>query len=65
MLAQPLAVELGKAMEADGHRREPCCRGAVGAQAGQSPADGYTLLLASGSMFTVNQFIYNKLPYGP
>jgi tripartite-type tricarboxylate transporter receptor subunit TctC len=38
--------------------------GSVGAQAvAGSPADGYTLLLASGSMFTVNQFIYSKLPY--
>lgn len=38
--------------------------GSVGAQAvASSPADGYTLLLASGSMFTVNQFIYSKLPY--
>jgi tripartite-type tricarboxylate transporter receptor subunit TctC len=31
--------------------------------AARAPADGYTLLLASGSMFTVNQFIYSKLPY--
>src|SRR5690349_6439490 len=39
--------------------------GGVGAQAvAKSPADGYSLLLASGSMFTVNQYIYNKLPYG-
>jgi tripartite-type tricarboxylate transporter receptor subunit TctC len=29
----------------------------------KSPPDGYTLMLASGSMFTVNQFIYKKLPY--
>jgi tripartite-type tricarboxylate transporter receptor subunit TctC len=25
--------------------------------------DGYTLMVASGSMFTVNQFIYKQLPY--
>lgn len=29
----------------------------------KSPPDGYTLMLASGSMFTVNQFIYKRLPY--
>ncbi|WP_322103217.1 tripartite tricarboxylate transporter substrate binding protein [Paraburkholderia sp. J41] len=29
----------------------------------KSAPDGYTLMLASGSMFTVNQFIYKKLPY--
>ncbi len=38
--------------------------GAVGAQAtAKAPADGYTILLASGSMFTVNPFIYQRLPY--
>jgi tripartite-type tricarboxylate transporter receptor subunit TctC len=38
--------------------------GAVGAQAtAKSPADGYTIMLASGSMFTVNPFIYQRLPY--
>lgn len=29
----------------------------------KSSPDGYTLMMASGSMFTVNQFIYKKLPY--
>lgn len=38
--------------------------GIVGAQmVAASPVDGYTLLLASGSMFTVNQFIYKSIPY--
>lgn len=38
--------------------------GAVGAQAtAKAPADGYTIMLASGSMFTVNPFIYQRLPY--
>ncbi|MGO4326392.1 Bug family tripartite tricarboxylate transporter substrate binding protein [Cupriavidus sp. 2TAF22] len=38
--------------------------GAVGAQVtAKAPADGYTMMLASGSMFTVNQYIYQRLPY--
>ena len=28
----------------------------------QAPADGYTIMLASGSMLTVNPFLYKKLP---
>ncbi len=39
--------------------------GAVGAEfTAKSPADGYTMILASGSMFTVNPFLYQKLSYG-
>jgi tripartite-type tricarboxylate transporter receptor subunit TctC len=38
--------------------------GAVGAQvAAKAAPDGYTMMLASGSMFTVNQYIYRRLPY--
>ncbi|MDW3681369.1 tripartite tricarboxylate transporter substrate binding protein [Cupriavidus sp. CV2] len=38
--------------------------GAVGAQVtAKAAADGYTMMLASGSMFTVNPFIYQRLPY--
>lgn len=29
----------------------------------KSAPDGYTLMLASGSMFTVNQYIYKHIPY--
>jgi tripartite-type tricarboxylate transporter receptor subunit TctC len=31
----------------------------------KAPADGYTLLISSGSTFTVNPAINNKLPYDP
>lgn len=38
--------------------------GALGAQlVAKATADGYTLLLASGSMFTVNPHLFAKLPY--
>lgn len=40
--------------------------GAIGAaEAARSPADGYTLFFPSGSVMTVNQFIYPKLGYDP
>ncbi len=66
LLGRALAVELGKAWKqtvvVD---NRPGAGGALGAEAvAKSAADGYTLLLASGSMFTVNPFIYSKLPYG-
>lgn len=65
LLARAVAVELGKQWKqpvvVD---NRPGAGGAVGAEAvAKSVPDGYTLLLASGSMFTVNPFIYQKLPY--
>lgn len=64
-LARALGVELSKQWKqpvvVD---NRPGAGGAVGAEVvAKSPADGYTLLLASGSMFTVNPYIYQKLPY--
>jgi len=42
----------------------PGAGGMIGAEVeAKSAPDGYTLMLASGSMFTVNQFIYKNLPY--
>ncbi len=42
----------------------PGAGGMIAAQVeAKSSADGYTLMLASGSMFTVNQYIYKQLPY--
>ena len=65
LLARALALELGKQWKqpvvVD---NRPGAGGAVGAEVvAKSAADGYTLLLASGSMFTVNPYIYQKLPY--
>ncbi|WP_144639383.1 Bug family tripartite tricarboxylate transporter substrate binding protein [Bordetella genomosp. 13] len=43
---------------------KPGAGGLVGAESvARAEPDGYTLLLASGSMFTVNPFIYSSLPY--
>ena len=40
--------------------------GAIGAaEAARAPSDGYTLFFPSGSVMTVNQFIYPKLGYDP
>jgi tripartite-type tricarboxylate transporter receptor subunit TctC len=42
----------------------PGAGGAIGATlTAKSAADGYTLLMASGSMFTVNPYLYRNLPY--
>jgi tripartite-type tricarboxylate transporter receptor subunit TctC len=65
LLARAVALELGKQWKqpvvVD---NRPGAGGAVGAEAvAKATPDGYTLLLASGSMFTVNPFIYQKLPY--
>lgn len=65
LLGRALANELGKiwkqSVVVD---NRPGAGGALGAEiVSKSPADGYTLLLASGSMFTVNQYIYPKLSY--
>lgn len=65
LLARALAVELGRQWKqpvvVD---NRPGAGGAVGAEAvAKAAPDGYTLLLASGSMFTVNPYIYPKLPY--
>ena len=65
VLGRALATEMGKILNQSVIvENRAGAGGALGAQTvATAAADGYTLLLASGSMFTVNQFIYNKLPY--
>ena len=43
---------------------KPGAQGAIGSEAvARSDADGYTLLVVSGSMFVLNPLLYKKLPY--
>lgn len=65
LLARSLATELGRRWKQTVIvENKAGAGGSVGAQAvAKAAADGYTLLLASASMFTVNQHIYSKLPY--
>ena len=52
---QPVVVE-----------NKPGGNGVVAAQyLSQKPADGYTLMVTDGSMFSINPFIYKSLPYDP
>jgi len=45
---------------------KPGAQGAIGSEAvARSDADGYTLLVVSGSMFTLNPMLYKKLAYDP
>jgi tripartite-type tricarboxylate transporter receptor subunit TctC len=45
---------------------KPGGNGVVAAQAlASKPADGYTLMVTDGTMFSVNQYVYAKLPYDP
>jgi tripartite-type tricarboxylate transporter receptor subunit TctC len=45
---------------------KPGAGGALGAaEVARASPDGYTLLFPSGSVMTVNQFVYAKLPYNP
>ena len=61
ILAQHLGALWNQGVVVD---NRPGAGGMVGASVeAKSAADGYTLMLASGSMFTVNQYIYKNLPY--
>jgi tripartite-type tricarboxylate transporter receptor subunit TctC len=45
---------------------KPGGNGVVAAQyLSTKPADGYTLMVTDGSMFSINPFIYKSLPYDP
>lgn len=65
MLGRALALELGNIWKQPVIvENRPGAGGGIAADVvAKAPADGYTILLASGTMFTVNPFIYQKLPY--
>jgi tripartite-type tricarboxylate transporter receptor subunit TctC len=60
LLAQQLTKDLGQNVIVE---NKPGAGGNIAAEyVAQSPADGYTIMLASGSMLTVNPYLYKKLP---
>jgi len=59
ILAQQMAPILGQNVVVENRGG---AGGNIGAEAvARAPADGYTLLLASGSMLTVNPYMYKKM----
>jgi len=62
-LGQKLAAELGQPFVIE---NRPGAASAIGAeQVARSPADGYTLLMATSSSLVNNRFLYKKLSYDP
>jgi tripartite-type tricarboxylate transporter receptor subunit TctC len=63
VVGQRLGERLGQAVFVD---NKPGANTIIGADyVAKSPPDGYTLLLAIDSTLTMNQALYNKLPYDP
>ncbi len=61
VLAQQLGEQLKQPVVVE---NRPGANGNIGADAvAKSPADGYTLLMSSGGAFTVNPFLYTKMPF--
>jgi tripartite-type tricarboxylate transporter receptor subunit TctC len=61
LIGQRLADKWGQAVVVE---NKPGGNGVVAAQAlAAKPADGYTLMVTDGSMFSINPFVYENLPY--
>lgn len=62
-LGDKLSAELGQSFIID---NRPGAASAIGAElVARSPADGYTLLMATSSSLVNNRFLYKKLSYDP
>ena len=63
LLFSKVSEELGQSFLID---NRPGAGGTVGTeQVAKSPADGYTLLIATNAMMAANPFLYSKLGYDP
>jgi tripartite-type tricarboxylate transporter receptor subunit TctC len=63
LLSQRLSDKLGQQVVVE---NRPGANGLVAAQTlAASPADGYTLMVTDGSIWTINPLLYKNLPYNP
>jgi len=63
LVAAPLGEALGQSVVVE--NRAGANGNIAGDAVAKSPADGYTLLLASGGMVSVNPHIYSRMPFDP
>lgn len=63
LVAQVMAKSMGVSVLVE---NRPGANGSIGAlKVASSPADGYTVLLATTGVLAINQWVYPKLPYSP
>ncbi len=63
MIGQPLSEALGQPVVIENRGG---ANGNIGGEAvAKSPADGYTLLMSSGGMVSINPHLYAKMPFDP
>lgn len=62
-VSQPLAEAIGQPVVVENRAG---AGGNIGGEVvAKSPADGYTLLMSSGGMVSINPFLYPKMPFDP
>jgi tripartite-type tricarboxylate transporter receptor subunit TctC len=63
LMAEKLTADLGQQVIVD---NKAGAGSVIGTDiVAKAPADGYTLLMTSGSIVTANPYIFRKLPYSP